>query len=747
MKYDDIEKTQDLFDLSEDVPSPIENIEMEGAAKDTLTDELTLGLSPDNAEDEVTTSPDNSNAKEEETPSSKNPQDTKKTKPEKKSLKAKWQSLSKKKKILLIASLVLILVALIIALVFLLKGGDEEEKTKTSKPSAPVVIVEEENYKYVDGTLIFLDKDKNELGKYECQNKDEELCYIANYSTEDDFDTPRNVYENNTVIERRSTIYNDNYVFIYDNKTASGGVSILYNIAEEKEEGTYTTLKGYSDSNYIILKDASSKYGAIEITEDGIKERVSFSYDYLGMLDKKSNLVAKTSDKYYIYNLDGKALSKGLAYEIKSYNKNYIVVDDNGYYVYDYKGNLIFDDKFDYISLLDDYALLIDNELLYVRDYKGNKYNEEGIDLKSSNYNETNVYDKDKTLIETKYAFKVDIEEAGLSITYKNKNSEKNKIINPYEGKLSANLAFMNYFDSTLYFYNDEEKTELLGKYTCTNKNIIDKNTTKLTNCTIATESFYSKNGIETDNSANLGLLPVYNNRFVFIADSIDLNKPTISLYDLEASKTMVKYNSVDAGLYSKEQNLTFANADEFYIMAENRSNKYGVIKITDKVSGLIAFEYNNIQKLRDYYLGKTSQDSYVLLNNSGKAVTEKLGREIIDYNGTHLKTFKDNKYYVCDFKGNTNNDTGYLDITLGDDYYVFITNNYELGISKYDSKTVSTSLITIGTNYKDNYTVTKNNAGEFTVTIKSSNETYKANSEGIFEKDQEPSIPGTPSA
>ena len=41
MKYDDLEKTRDLFDIDE-VPSPIENIEMEGASKDNLTDELTF---------------------------------------------------------------------------------------------------------------------------------------------------------------------------------------------------------------------------------------------------------------------------------------------------------------------------------------------------------------------------------------------------------------------------------------------------------------------------------------------------------------------------------------------------------------------------------------------------------------------------------------------------------------------------------------------------------------------------------
>ena len=44
MKYDDLEKTKELFEIDEDVPTPIENIEMEGISKDTVTDEFTLGL-------------------------------------------------------------------------------------------------------------------------------------------------------------------------------------------------------------------------------------------------------------------------------------------------------------------------------------------------------------------------------------------------------------------------------------------------------------------------------------------------------------------------------------------------------------------------------------------------------------------------------------------------------------------------------------------------------------------------------
>ena len=50
MKYDDLEKTQDLFDIPEDdVPNVIDDIDREGISKENLTDDLTFGLSGDDA--------------------------------------------------------------------------------------------------------------------------------------------------------------------------------------------------------------------------------------------------------------------------------------------------------------------------------------------------------------------------------------------------------------------------------------------------------------------------------------------------------------------------------------------------------------------------------------------------------------------------------------------------------------------------------------------------------------------------
>ena len=53
MKYDDLEKTRDLFDIPDgDVPTPIEDLDSEGVSKETIDEDLTFGLS---GEDTVAT--------------------------------------------------------------------------------------------------------------------------------------------------------------------------------------------------------------------------------------------------------------------------------------------------------------------------------------------------------------------------------------------------------------------------------------------------------------------------------------------------------------------------------------------------------------------------------------------------------------------------------------------------------------------------------------------------------------------
>ena len=704
MKYDDLEKTKELFEIDEDVPTPIENIEMEGISKDTVTDEFTLGLTDKEA------SIINKNIKEKEEKSSKK---SKKEKKEKKSIKEKWNELTKKQKVLTISLIVLILIVIItFTLMLVLKKDDKKTIDEPNKPNEPIVELEEENYIYKDGSLILIDKDKNELGIYECKNKDENLCLVAYFSSEDEFNGPKYLYEDESTIERRSHIYNDNYVFIKDNNSESSSSIILYNIKEEKEEGIYSLVKGFKDSNYVIVKDSSNKYGALEITNEGPIEKIKISYDYLGMINSDSKVVAKTNNKYFIYSKDGKLESKGLSYPIKNYNNNYIVIDNNGEALYDYKSKQVIEGTYDYISLLDDYVGLVKDNKLYIRDYNNNKYNEEGIELFNSYYNELNIYNEEKVLTNKKYSYKINIIENNIDITYVNKNDkEKNISLSINEGKLSSKFANLNYIDGKLYFYKEENKKTLLGTYSCTNKNTIESDTNTLNSCYIASTK------------DNTGWLPIINERYVFIIDSLDKNNKTIMLYDLKNNKTLSRYANVDLGVEVKENKITFISNNNLYVIAENKSNKYGVIKVEDDVKSVIPFNYKNISKLKDYFMAETSGNTYLLINNTGNKESEEFGSKIVDYSGKYLKT-EDNKVYGFDRTEISKEE--FLYIELKDDYYVVINKDKKLDIKKYnDTSFKLRNPIDIGdtTDYSNAFEVSKSTSN-YIIKIKSTGST-----------------------
>lgn len=712
MKYDDLEKTKELFEIDEDVPTPIENIEMEGISKDTVTDEFTLGLTDKEA------SIINKNIKEKEEKSSKK---SKKEKKEKKSIKERWNELTKKQKVLTISLIVLILIVIItFTLMLVLKKDDKKTIDEPNKPNEPIVELEEENYIYKDGSLILIDKDKNELGTYECKNKDENLCLVAYFSSEDEFNGPKYLYEDESTIERRSHIYNDSYVFISDNNSESSSSIILYNIKEQKEEGIYSLVKGFKDSNYVIVKDSSNKYGALEITNEGPIEKIKITYDYLGMINSDSKVVAKTNNKYFIYSKEGKLESKGLSYPIKNYNNNYIVIDNNGEALYDYKSKQVIEGTYDYISLLDDYVGLVKDNKLYIKDYKNNKYNEEGIELFNSYYNELNIYNEEKVLTNSKYSYKINIIENNIDITYVNKNDkEKDLSLSINEGKLSSQFANLNYLDGKLYFYKEETKKTLLGTYSCTNKNTVESDTNSLNTCLIAT------------NKDNTGWLPIINERYVFIIDSLDKNNKTIMLYDLKNNKTLSRYSSVNPGIDTKENKITFISNNNLYIIAENKNNKFGVIKIEEEAKSVIPFNYNKIEKVKNNYIGTESNSSYVLFDENGTKVATTT-KNIVDFNNKYIKTTANNLYYITDYSGKEIDSTGYLHLTLEEDYYVVVTNDKKLNIKEYDNKDFSLeNLLDLETeDYSNAYKVGKNSIG-YLITITKTGKVIQVDNKG----------------
>lgn len=725
MKYNsDLEKTKDLFDIPEedDIPSVINDIDTEGISKNNLADDFTMGLSGDDAVE---------GQKEENAETQEEDNNKKKKKKEKKprrKFKEIWKSWSKKKKVFFCLGIVLV-IALIVGLVLFLVFKDEEEVVE--EPDDPQVIIEMDNYIYQDGTLIFLNSEGEEIGTYLCNNQSEELCYVPVYSDEDNFDGEKNVYEDESVIERSSKIYQDKYVFVYDNEDETAEEIVLYNIEAEEIEDTYTLLKGYSDSDLVILRNSNNRYGVLLFSENGYEEVLGFSYDYIGQMTSGANLVVNTTDRYYIYSTSGESLSAGLRYEIKSYNSSYIVVDNNGYYVYDYNGNMIYDDAYDYVELLDSYALLIDSGSLFIRDYRGNKYNEEGIELTSTYYNRLNVYSEDLIYTGTRSAYEVSINDGMMDITYTSDNRERTKSINLQHGVMSAKYDYISYFDGVLYFYEDLDKEEILGTYKCSNSNALD-----LTNCVVATDSFYSVNDLEEDRSEDVGWIPIYNERYVFILDTIDLNNPTIVLYDLESSSTLARYSSVDTGSYTGENKITFVDTDATYVMAQVKSDgDYGLIRISDNVSGTISFDYDFIEKLGDYYQVGSSTGTYKLYNSVGQEITKEYAYKIVNYNGNYVLVEASDGYLVYDFEGNKQgleSDSSYHYVDLQDSYFVIIDSSNNLNIRKYDDEEFALSEdVPLGTSdYEGAYSITKENGG-FRISVTKTNTNYRFNSAG----------------
>ena len=124
----------------------------------------------------------------------------------------KWLGLDKKKKIIILVCIFLVLILLGVGLYFLLR--------KDSEPSIeeePPIVLEMGSYRYENGNLVFT-KDDEEIGRYECENKDETLCAMAPLTNDDDFSGTKKVDQDGNPLELISNVYFDRYVFIVDHK-------------------------------------------------------------------------------------------------------------------------------------------------------------------------------------------------------------------------------------------------------------------------------------------------------------------------------------------------------------------------------------------------------------------------------------------------------------------------------------------------------------------------------------------------
>ncbi len=594
------------------------------------------------------------------------------------SLKKKWNQLSKKKKIGITITILILIALITIVIIVLLPKKKENDTTKE-----PDVILKENNYRYENGMLIFLDKNEQEIGKYECQNKDQEKCYVAKNSIEDSFDEPKKIYENEELVTTWTNFILDQYAFIYDNEEVENGLVTLYDFKENKALDTYTLVKQYpSLENMVILKNKVDQYGLYRITLEGIESVIPNTYDYLGVIEynkKETNkIVAKRNNKWYLTDLQDKTLTKAIDYEIKDYNDSHIKIkDENGFYhLVDYNNVEINQDNYEYIDLIDSYVLFIKDKKMYVRDYENHKMHINGLELDNTFYLPINIYSKEnQKLIKTEKSYEISYQGNIMKIEVQKQMDKKTYQINLNEGRVSANLANLDYFDGTLYLYEDTEKTSLLGTYECTNKNTIGDETNELNNCKIARESFYQENDQEVDQKENLGTLPIYNKRFAFIEDGTSSNE-TIVLYDLKENETKARYKNVDAGAYTKNNNLNLVTTNGSIILAQTTSNKFGAIKIDyESVSSAIGFNYQHLERIGFYYLAQDSS-GYYLIDQTGKRITDASTNKIANYNdiSKYVTRKSGTEYFLYPFNGNGIG-SGKSYIELYDTHYAVVSN------------------------------------------------------------------------
>lgn len=585
----------------------------------------------------------------------------KKKKPQKNKKKFSFKNLTKKQKIIFIVSISLIVLVIAFILVyFLVIKKDKKLDDNKEKP----VIVEKDNYIYNNGTLKFLDKDDKTIGDYVCENKDENKCYVAYLTSENKTDLPVYLDEKESPLQRRSQIYNNKYVFVQD-----GDIINLYNITDKKKESSYKTIKvGSTKESIVAFTDEKDKYGVLSINDE-IKELAKAKYDYIDIYNSDDTFIAKEGSSYYLIKDDNK-VSKDFSNEISAFNDKFIVSDNT---LYDLNGNKVINKEYEYIMLDKDFVFGVNSRKMTIYDNSLNKLNEEEIKLKSLDYKTSYIFDEKNSLKETKKPFEFTYSNGKITVTY----DDKEKTINVYEGLFNSKLDFVNYFDGKLYFYSDEDKENLIGKYTCKNKNDVTSKTTELTNCFVAKES-----KIVNETS---GYIPIFNSSYVFISDN-----SSVVLYDLKNSKNLSEYKAVDTGIGAEK--VTHVSALNSLVYCQNTSDGFGAITFgSNGPSGVIAFTDTksddpsgktlNISFMKDLLLVKREKKNF-LYDKIGNEIASS-SFDIVDYVSSYMLVKNNDNYLVYSLKGNILSEEGKY-IKLYDNYFALVKKDNSLNIYTY---------------------------------------------------------------
>lgn len=584
-----------------------------------------------------------------------------------------FKRMSKKGKIIFICSIVFVILLITgIILYFTVFKKNDKDKEES-------IVLESSNYIYDNGKLKLLNSKEKVIGTYNCIDKDTKKCYVAVLDNEDNFDVEKYLNTNNDSITQNSKIYNDRFVFIYDD----GHIS-LYDIETKKSKGKYKKIKvGSNSKDYVVLQNTDGKYGIMSILVNKAKTVVDFNFEYLGIINNDDLFVAKEGENYFLIDNASQKTTVNYVGEIRSFNDKYVsIYKDGAYVVYDYDGNIVttkVDGIIDYVRFDGEYFNIIIDKKLYIYNSNMTCLNPSGIKLKNIYYNKTYIFDKDNELKQTYESYKTDIKEDSILVTLSDKSEI---IINTIESSLNGSFAYVDYLDGTLIFYADELKTEKIGSYKCANKNTITKTSTSFDNCFIAKDE-------SIVNKESFGYIPIINGNYVFINDTKDgATIKNIVLYNLSANKTEIKYQKVDTGLGN--ENVGIASTMNNVVYAQNVKGQYLAITFTSdgpkKIidSSVDGVSTDKIEKY-DNYLIVTRGKKKVLVDMIGTELASTTLDKIVEY-----KTIGEDGYLVSsDEKGkysitNSNGKIVASDLTkyeFYDSFVIGITGNDLIGV------------------------------------------------------------------
>ncbi|MBR4230943.1 MAG: hypothetical protein IKR74_02160 [Bacilli bacterium] len=640
-----------------------------------------------------------------------------------------WNKMSKKSKIITIICIILAILLVVGLCIYFFVIKEDEKKPETVVEN---VVLEKENYIYKNGVLTFLDEDSKSIGTYECKNKDVEECYIAKLTNEDNFNSPLYVDKKGHPIEKNSKIYNENFVFVYDDNQIN-----LYNIKDKKIEKELLLIKnGNIEEDFIVAKDKDEKYGIISF-EDDMETIIDFDYEYLGIIDDNKIFVAKENDKSFLIDLDEKRITNFFNKDIKCFDSNYVALaDGTEYYLYDYAGNRALEGSYNYIDFKASYVFVIDEGKMFVYSSELTKLNN-GFRIKSNTYQKKFIFDEDNLLVDTKKAYTITINADG-TISIEDSSSKSVKTINVYESILSEEYDYVSYLDGTLYFYKDLDKTELLGSYKCNNQNKINASSKNFGNCFVAKDGNIMYEGE--------GYIPIFNENYVFIKDSKD-DSSIIILYDLKSNTQKARYKVVDSGLGNNS--ITFINSINNLIYAQNTEDNYGVITFKEGTPvGVISFKEDgngtkNLSLLNDNIIATRGNVNYLYTKTGDLLATSKF--KMIDFQNEYL-VVKDKGYLVYNMSTPSSgtivsNELDY--VKLYDDFFVGIKNKklniylYENGKQGKLEKDLEVSIAELEKSYKiteysDSYVISIMQTSDASVDYK-----YDKNWSAINENEQ----------